>query len=614
VIVLVVVALTTGGAVVISAAGSVRHAIRCTSHRCHCSVPVRWFSGRPMNGEAVSDAGLFRRGTPLNKGRHNGRFHCRPGWQRRAWRTGPVVALMAVLAGLVTAPAVTLAVITAVFLAAAGLAGWRLWVTCRRWRHHRTYVRPLHRRIAPEIGVPVSVRGAAYLEIPEHRHSAIVHLPEDFDPAPKALEAVQRHVTQTLALEAPDVKTHLAGRDRQITFTQSKPPPGKVPLADIRQAIAATGPDDLVIGIGKKDVPVDVSLNSDSPHLGISAGSGAGKSVTARLIAAQVLYKGGIVLVLDFKLISHHWARGLPNVAYAARPAEIHTAACWLAEEITRRNEVAMAGADIEGEVHANVGPRILVVAEELNATMGRLKAHWREIREKGDPATSPAIAAIEEGLATGRQARVNFLLIGQRLSAKATGSGSNADARENIGAIIMARYTKRTVEMLAPDRAIPAASSHVGRVQVVTATAVRETQVGFLTGREARAFATAGTVGLPRADMPFVTSAGPVSGAVTDPAADGVVNVSNPSSGDVLTAVRGMPAAPVTAGPGPVPVSLTEAVAAGLVRGTKRALQMDRWRDPAFPAPVGYRGQAQLFDAAELAAYDTRKRGERVA
>ena len=347
-------------------------------------------------------------------------------------------------------------------------------------------------------------------------------------------------------------------------------------------------------------------MNTDSPHVGISAGSGAGKSVTARLIATQVLYKGGIVLFLDFKLISHHWARGLPNVAYAARPPEIHQAACWLAEEITRRNEVAMAGADIEGEVHANVGPRILVVAEELNATMGRLKAYWREVREKGDPATSPAIAAIEEGLATGRQARVNFLLIGQRLSAKATGSGNNADARENIGAIIMARYTKRTVEMLAPDRAIPAASSHVGRVQVVTATAVRETQVGFLTGREARAFATAGTVGLPRADMPFVTSAGPVAGAITDPAADGLETVSNPRSGQALTVCGES----VT----PVPVSLAEAVAAGIVRGTKRALQMDRWRDPAFPQPVDHRGQAQLFDAAELAAYDTRKRGERVA
>ena len=276
-IVFVVVMLSAGAAAVIGAAGSVRHAVRCTSHHCNCSVPVRWLTGRPMNGEAVSDAGFFRRGTPLRKG-HAGRFHCLPGWQRRAWRTGPLVVLVAVVAGLATAPAATLAVLVAALTAALGLGGWRGWVAGCRWRHHRTYVQPLHRRLAREIGVPATARPATYLEIPEHRRTAVVHLPEDFDPAPKALEAVQRHVTQTLALEAPDVKTHLAGRDRHVTFTQSKPPPARVSFADLRQAVAATGPDDLVIGTGKKDTTVDVSLNTDSPHVGISAGSGAGNS------------------------------------------------------------------------------------------------------------------------------------------------------------------------------------------------------------------------------------------------------------------------------------------------------------------------------------------------
>ena len=145
-IVLVVVALTIGGAVVIGAAGSVRHAVRCASHHCRCSVPARWFAGRPMNGEAVSDAGFFRRGTPLQKGRHTGRFHCLPGWQRRAWRTGPLIVLVVVLAGFVTAPAVTLDVLAAVLVAASGFGGWRLWRGCRRWRHHRSAApAPAHR-------------------------------------------------------------------------------------------------------------------------------------------------------------------------------------------------------------------------------------------------------------------------------------------------------------------------------------------------------------------------------------------------------------------------------------------------------------------------------------
>src|ERR1039457_6495267 len=97
-------------------------------------------------------------------------------------------------------------------------------------------------------------------------------------------------------------------------------------------------------------------------------------------------YHGSLLMILDFKLISHMWARGLPNVAYAGLPAEIHTALMWLQAEILRRNQVALRAADIEGVVQANVGPRILVIAEELNATQNRLGAYWKTVREKGRP------------------------------------------------------------------------------------------------------------------------------------------------------------------------------------------------------------------------------------
>jgi hypothetical protein len=43
------------------------------------------------------------------------------------------------------------------------------------------------------------------------------------------------------------------------------------------------------IGQGAGDVPVTLSLRDDSPHIAVSAGSGAGKSVLAQLIAVQVL-------------------------------------------------------------------------------------------------------------------------------------------------------------------------------------------------------------------------------------------------------------------------------------------------------------------------------------
>ena len=81
-----------------------------------------------------------------------------------------------------------------------------------------------------------------------------------------------------------------------------------------------------------------------------------------------------------------------------------------------RRNRVADVAADIEGNVNANVGPRIFVVAEELNTTMKKLRAYWRRSRESGDPVRSPALDALDEVMFTGRQVRVNVLMIGQRL------------------------------------------------------------------------------------------------------------------------------------------------------------------------------------------------------
>ena len=601
--VLVVAAFAVIAVTLCAAVGVVREGVR----RHGPGVLVwRWLTGASLSGRLVTDAGWFRPGEkPLTRKGFASRFHHLPRVKRMAWRAGGTVAVILVLAGLALRTVWTLRLLAVAMVAAAGFGCWFGRLAWRRRRHHRKWVRPTHLRLARGGVVPLAAN-PAYLEIPADRRSAIVNFPPGFDASPKALEYVQRTVTQSLGMESPDVMPHLSGDKPRLVFTESEPPPPSVTFADLRGTIAGAAADELVMGIGKQAQKIKISLSGDSPHLGFSMGSGAGKSVTARLIAAQCLHNGALVLFLDYKLISHNWARGLPNVAYAAYPGEIHKALIWLADEIQRRNDVALRGADIEGEVHANVGPRILVVAEELNATMARLKSFWRDAREKGDPSTSPAISALEEILCVGRQVQVNVLMIGQRLSAKASGGG---DARENLAVRVLSRHTAATWKMLAPEHPMPPASGHTGRVQVVTASAVRETQVGFMTGREARQFATSGQVAIPRSDMPYVTVGGPVSDAVTQPGPNGAATVSDPRSGQEI-AVRETHVSDEPA-PVQVPVSLSDAVAAGAVYGmTLRALQMARWRDKRFPKCVALRGQAKLYDAAELAAYAARKHG----
>src|SRR5262249_46514933 len=67
----------------------------------------------------------------------------------------------------------------------------------------------------------------------------------------------------------------------------------------------------------------------------------------------------------------------LPNIAYAWTTEQLHDGGAWLSEELDRRGDVAFAGMDTRGRVHANVGPRQFTMAEELNLAVPRLKQYW---------------------------------------------------------------------------------------------------------------------------------------------------------------------------------------------------------------------------------------------
>ncbi|MFV5998700.1 helicase HerA domain-containing protein [Streptomyces sp. NPDC056231] len=131
------------------------------------------------------------------------------------------------------------------------------------------------------------------------------------------------------------------------------------------------------LGAGKKKVSVD--LDHDSPHVLISAGTGGGKATILRAICCQFIHNGAHAFVLDFKRISHTWARGVPGVTYCRDIAEIHEALIRLAQEGRRRLALAEQLADdvLEREPW-RVGPRTVIFLEEVNATMAQLKRYGR--------------------------------------------------------------------------------------------------------------------------------------------------------------------------------------------------------------------------------------------
>lgn len=551
----------------------------------------RWLTGHTWHGRPITDAGWFRPASrALTPTGHAPKFHWLPRWKRAARRTGAALTALVTAEGMLFHRTATEAAVGVFLLASGCWEGWRLWRRLAERKHRRTWLQPLHLVLAPVVGVPLTAGPKSWLAVEPDRSRAVLELPPEFDCDAKSKERIVAVATAKLGLESPDVMWRLAGPSPSLTLTASAPPPALVTLADVMPAIKAAREDEVVWGLGKRGKVVKNSLGADSPHVGLSMGSGAGKSVTARAFLAQQLHKGAVGLILDYKMISHQWARDLPNVVIARRPHEIHGALVWLGGELERRNEVALAGADLDGNVHAVVGPRLIVVCEELNATMSRLRKHWRQVRDRDDPVRSPALDALDAASFMGRQVLCNILYIGQRLSVRA--SGGDGDARENIGVIAFGRYSASNWKMLAGDHPMPPKSLTPGRLQVV-ANDVTETQGVRMLAREARQLALSGTVSACPAGMP---------GARCVTAADPGV-IPGPGQGEVTVS-----AAPSVIEP-PGLVSLSDAVRDGVVACTLAALRMARHRDESFPAVRDRRGLAHLYSVEELAEWDLGRR-----
>lgn len=335
-------------------------------------------------------------------------------------------------------------------------------------------------------------------------------------------------------------------------WTVRKRPPKEVGYEQVIEHVDRLKEWEFYLGQTSGNRPVILSLQDDSPHIAVSAGSGAGKSVLAQLIAVQVLRRGGRVVILDRKG-SHRWAINLPGVDYCTKPHQMHDALIRAAAVADERNDLAL-----HEEEGWDPGPRTLVIAEELNATIGQLTNHWAEVREKGEPKKSPAVSALGELLFMGRSAKYNVLSIAQMLTARAIGG---PEARENFGIRCLARYTTNAWKMLVPEASMPRAGRTLGRWQVVIGGTVTEVQVAYLTAKQARDLAK--------------------------PAEDLDSGLSSFVTGDGNK------------------ITLRDAADAGIVPWSYEATKQRIWRaGKAAPATRGMDGKAHLYDRDELKAW----------
>lgn len=262
--------------------------------------------------------------------------------------------------------------------------------------------------------------------------------------------------------------------------SQSMQFPTVLRMEDAADMISDSPSSAPLLGVDGAGEPLSVDFDSDSPHVLISAASGGGKSVILRSITAQHLANGGVAAILDLKRHSHRWAKSLaPVCAYAHKLTDIGDYLVSVGKEVHRRNEIVD---EYDGPIEdAPVGPRLLVVLEELNATMQQLSRLDRQLG-KGQYTASDALRDI---MFMGRAAKVHVVAVAQFATAQAMGGG---DIRENFSTRILLRYTKQAWTMLAYDCGYPvSAPEEPGRGMVCRGGKARETQFLYLSEDEAK-------------------------------------------------------------------------------------------------------------------------------
>ena len=599
----------------------------------------RFASGRPIDGITRTDCGYLRPGRrALTVTGHATRWAMLPGWKRQAVRLGTLPAVCAagsVYSAYPDATTVGLATATTVFTV-RGLRRAR-----RRWRMRRfnnTYIQPtlaalagtlgdapVHLHVSPELGdllprlaKPMSpaekavrtwygarvepvvrwlpdqaMRGwwtvqKATAPLASKLELLRVPRPEQSGPKIELVTSVpyltpeQRgYISAVIGAKIPasdlNERWDQVGAKVTATWTVRKRPPSRVGYADLDARICQLAEWQFFIGLGIGGKPVIIDFKTDSPHIAVSASTGAGKSVLAQAVGVQVLARGGQVIILDIKG-SHRWALGLPGVVYCTTPGQIHDALVRMGGIAADRNSRALTESE-----DWDPGIRFLVILEEVNSTIDLLLDYWAETRGKGGPKKSPAIRALKQILSMGRSAKVNLIGIAQMLTARSIGG---PEARENFAIRCLARYSVNNWRMLVPEAGMPRASRTLGRWQIVVAGSATECQVVYLSAAEARL---------------FVHKHAPVSPGTHSPLI-GVNQEMSPGhdhsgdNGDSVTPVDPLSEA----------ITLRDAVQRGIAPwafdATKKRLQRARKAEsPTAPMPTGRNGQADLYRVGDL-------------
>lgn len=466
---------------------------------------ARFVTGRELDGQPRTNARWNRPGTQaMTPHGYASRWHHYPHRRRAGIRVGAALAALLLLVGLVADVTATEETLWVFMWGVVLIATWMVIEQARRYAHRRELVAPLAQVLADRLKDSCYVldpRSWIHVPVDVQDRPTTIYLPRIYDPNEAQEKALVRLVARKVGLVNPTHTFDLKGGNPKLVLTPAPAPPDMVRFSDeaIQSILAASKDGQPLLGLAPREAPYFLNWDTEAPHVGLSMATNAGKSALARALLAQHLRQGGIAIILDRKIVSQNWADKHPAVRYARTEREIHDALLWASAEIDRRYSIIRRHADMKGNVDPElIGPRLLVIAEELNTLEMDIRRWWMENRKAFDgPVSPPALNAIGRFVAMGRQGRAHMLVISQKLTCQSIGGTA---ARENLSTRILGRATTSTWNMLAPECKIggryPRMSKVRGRVHVVFAGEATPVQVVYMTEEEAFEYAMGGQIG----------------------------------------------------------------------------------------------------------------------
>jgi hypothetical protein len=544
-------------------------------------IAARFLIGHHLDGRRRSDATFWSDGTTGQPGYwgsgRESRWVLLAGWKRAAVRL--VLVLAAV--GMWRAPGVTE---WAFALVGGPLAGVWLWgrvTAVRRWRHRRTLEQPLALALAPFLGTsPREVEARLRVEpgfeaAGGGEHVAALELPDHWAATADQKARVQEVVSARLGI---DVKW--SWRTSQypmvLNATRAPTPPTMVRWADVLGEIEACPPGKVLLGVDSAGEFRYGDLGLDDPHWAVNAGSRRGKTSLLLSVSAQVLHQAGAVELpddapeccrervtgIDPKRVSLEALAGVPGVELYHDPREVEAMWAGIArfrEFMDERVEAYQADRTVEFR-------RALLVMDELNQLSAMWDHHWRQVKEKSDPATPPVWDDVAAVAWMGAQFRCNIIGVGQRLD-----QGVLKGLRDSFGVRLLAGYTPQQYAFLVGLPPYPRPQKPRGRFLLFEGGELSWLQLvkaddpdGDYTAL--REYALAGRLG------PAGLGGRGSHATVTDTAL----------------------------------VGLREAVERGVLGCTLDAARRARADDPGFPPDRDTRGQEKLYAAGELRRWES--------